>query len=79
MQNNNVHFVYNFLYFSFIYFCSPESVKTRNDVFYLMPERSCVPESPVWYSTQALNRTALSKMLHRVKMVKEINIALLTS
>ncbi|XP_077301201.1 zinc finger protein without children isoform X2 [Arctopsyche grandis] len=54
-------------------------VKTRNDVFYLMPERSCVPDSPVWYSTQALGREPLSKMLHRVKMVKEINIALLTS
>ncbi|XP_028159737.1 zinc finger MYM-type protein 3 isoform X2 [Ostrinia furnacalis] len=57
----------------------PESVRTRNDVFYLQPERSCVPDSPVWYSTQPLSRTALAKMLHRVKMVKEINIALLTS
>ncbi|XP_063697034.1 zinc finger MYM-type protein 4 isoform X1 [Culicoides brevitarsis] len=57
----------------------PESVKTRNDVFYLQPERSCVPDSPVWYSTQPLNRHSLAKMLHRVKMVKEINIALLTS
>lgn len=57
----------------------PESVRTRNDVFYLQPERSCVPDSPVWYSTQPLSREALSKMLHRVKMVKEINIALLTS
>ncbi|XP_055698924.1 uncharacterized protein LOC129799234 isoform X2 [Phlebotomus papatasi] len=57
----------------------PESVKTRNDIFYLQPERSCVPDSPVWYSTQALGREALTKMLHRVKMVKEINIALLTS
>lgn len=58
---------------------SPESVKTRNDVFYLQPERSCVPDSPVWYSTQALGKESLCKMLHRVKMVKEINIALLTS
>ncbi|XP_059621408.1 zinc finger MYM-type protein 4 isoform X2 [Phlebotomus argentipes] len=57
----------------------PESVKTRNDIFYLQPERSCVPDSPVWYSTQALGRESLTKMLHRVKMVKEINIALLTS
>ncbi|XP_026332163.1 zinc finger MYM-type protein 4 isoform X2 [Hyposmocoma kahamanoa] len=57
----------------------PESVRTRNDVFYLQPERSCVPDSPVWYSTQPLSRQALAKMLHRVKMVKEINIALLTS
>lgn len=57
---------------------SPESVKTRNDVFYLLPERSCVPDSPVWYSTMALGKEPLMKMLHRVKMVKEINIALLT-
>ncbi|KRT79847.1 hypothetical protein AMK59_7853, partial [Oryctes borbonicus] len=49
----------------------PESVKTRNDVFYLLPERSCVPDSPVWYSTMALGKEALEKMLHRVKMVKE--------
>lgn len=65
-----------------MYFClsnSPESVKTRNDVFYLLPERSCVPDSPVWYSTMPLPRAALEKMLHRVKMVKEINVALLTS
>ncbi|XP_055387780.1 zinc finger MYM-type protein 3 isoform X3 [Condylostylus longicornis] len=56
----------------------PESVKTRNDVFYLQPERSCVPDSPVWYSTQPLSQDSLQKMLHRVKMVKEINVALLT-
>lgn len=58
---------------------SPESVKTRNDVFYLQPERSCIPDSPVWYSTMPLPKEALEKMLHRVKMVKEINVALLTS
>ncbi|KAF5272148.1 hypothetical protein FQA39_LY01230 [Lamprigera yunnana] len=57
----------------------PESVKTRNDVFYLLPERSCVPDSPVWYSTMPLPRSVLEKMLHRVKMVKEINVALLAS
>lgn len=57
----------------------PESVKTRSDVFYLLPERSCVPDSPVWYSTTALGKLALEKMLHRVKMVKEVNVAVLTS
>jgi len=53
-------------------------VKTRNDLFYLTPERSCVPDSPVWYSTGALNKESLEKMLNRVKMVKEINVALLS-
>lgn len=57
----------------------PESVKTRNDVFYLLPERSCVPDSPVWYSTSPLAKEQLIKMLHRIKMVKEINVALLSS
>lgn len=57
----------------------PESVKTRNDVFYLQPERSCVPDSPVWYSTMALSTEPLEKMLNRVKMVKEINVAILTT
>ncbi|XP_022815318.1 zinc finger MYM-type protein 3-like isoform X1 [Spodoptera litura] len=71
--------LYEFYISKCIFSNSPESVRTRNDVFYLQPERSCVPDSPVWYSTQALSRQALAKMLHRVKMVKEINIALLTS
>ncbi|XP_018344083.1 PREDICTED: zinc finger MYM-type protein 3 isoform X2 [Trachymyrmex septentrionalis] len=57
----------------------PESVKTRNDVFYLLPERSCVPDSPVWYSTSPLAKEQLIKMLYRIKMVKEINLALLSS
>ncbi|KAF7993472.1 hypothetical protein HCN44_010067 [Aphidius gifuensis] len=57
----------------------PESVKTRNDVFYLLPERSCVPDSPVWYSTSPLAEENLVKMLNRVKIVKEINVALLSS
>lgn len=66
------------LYEFFLSKC-PESVKTRNDVFYLLPERSCVPDSPLWYSTMALDQKSLDKMLNRVKMVKEINIALLSN
>ncbi|XP_065202335.1 zinc finger MYM-type protein 4 [Planococcus citri] len=57
----------------------PESVKQRNDVFYLQPERSCVPDSPVWYSTMPLQKDLLMKMLHRVRMVKEVNVSLLAS
>ncbi|CAK1545626.1 unnamed protein product [Leptosia nina] len=41
----------------------PESVRTRNDVFYLQPERSCVPDSPVWYSTQPLTKTTPTSVL----------------
>lgn len=62
-----------------MYLCSPDSVKSRSDVFYLQPERSCVPDSPVWYSTSRLSEPHVERMLNRVKMVKEINVALLTS
>ncbi|XP_073979203.1 zinc finger protein without children isoform X3 [Rhodnius prolixus] len=56
----------------------PESVKSRNDVFYLQPERSCAPDSPVWYSCTPLPDFLLEKMLNRIKMVKEINLALVS-
>ena len=55
--------------------CSPESVRARNDTFNLVPELSCVPDSPVWYSTARLGSQALTKMLNRVRVVKEIHEA----
>ena len=55
-----------------IFFFSPENVKSRNDLFYLQPERSCVPDSPVWYSAQDLNQQQIDKMLRRVLMVREV-------
>ncbi|XP_076373398.1 zinc finger protein without children isoform X3 [Tachypleus tridentatus] len=51
----------------------PECVKTRTDAFYLYPERSCVPDSPVWYSTQPVGKDAIQKVLQRIKMVREIS------
>ncbi len=59
----------------FRYRCSPESIKNRNDVFYLIPERSCVPDSPVWYSTGNLGIEAMTKMLNRTRVVREIQEA----
>lgn len=50
----------------------PESAKTKTDSFYLQPERSCVPDSPVWYSTNNLNPHQLEKMLARILMVREV-------
>ncbi|XP_064627883.1 zinc finger MYM-type protein 3-like isoform X2 [Lineus longissimus] len=50
----------------------PESIRNRNDVFYLVPERSCVPDSPVWYSAASLGTDSMAKMLNRLRMVKEI-------
>ncbi|XP_071445619.1 zinc finger MYM-type protein 3 [Hetaerina americana] len=51
----------------------PDPLKKVGDLFYLLPERACVPDSPVWYSSTALGPDALSKILHRIQMVKEVN------
>uniref|UniRef100_A0A0K2TUK9 Putative LOC101855726 [Aplysia californica] n=1 Tax=Lepeophtheirus salmonis TaxID=72036 RepID=A0A0K2TUK9_LEPSM len=48
----------------------PES--TKNDVFYLQPERSCVADSPLWFSNNRLSTHQLDKMLQRLLMVREI-------
>lgn len=56
----------------------PESTKSRNDMFYLNPETSCVPDSPIWYSTSPVNPKVVESALNRFKMVKEINLALLS-
>ena len=57
---------------NFLFFCSPESVRNRNDLFYLVPEKSCVPDSPVWYSTQPLGIDMMIKMLSRLRIVREL-------
>ncbi|XP_014667450.1 PREDICTED: LOW QUALITY PROTEIN: zinc finger MYM-type protein 3-like [Priapulus caudatus] len=57
----------------------PESMKNKSDVYYLIPERSCVPDSPVWYSTLPLTSDQVGKMLTRIKMTREINEALYNS
>ncbi|XP_046404361.1 zinc finger MYM-type protein 3 [Ischnura elegans] len=51
----------------------PDPLKKVGDFFYLLPERACVPDSPVWYSSTALGPDALAKILHRIQMVKEVN------
>ncbi|XP_051892341.1 zinc finger MYM-type protein 4-like isoform X2 [Pristis pectinata] len=52
--------------------CS-ESVKPRSDIFYLQPERSCVPDSPMWYSTLPTDPAILDAMLTRILMVREVH------
>ena len=57
---------------SILFDFSPDNVRARSDLFYLQPERSCVPDSPVWYSTHELNEHAIDKMLRRILMVREV-------
>uniref|UniRef100_K7FLD5 Zinc finger MYM-type containing 3 n=1 Tax=Pelodiscus sinensis TaxID=13735 RepID=K7FLD5_PELSI len=42
----------------------PESLRNRNDVFYLQPERSCIAESPLWYSVIPMDRSRLGSRFH---------------
>ncbi|XP_065585397.1 zinc finger MYM-type protein 3 isoform X2 [Cyrtonyx montezumae] len=50
----------------------PESMRNRNDIFYLQPERSCIAESPLWYSVIPMDRSMLESMLNRILAVREI-------
>eukprot|EP00062_Callorhinchus_milii_P020447 gi/632976104/ref/XP_007904610.1/ PREDICTED: zinc finger MYM-type protein 4 [Callorhinchus milii] len=52
--------------------CS-ESVRARSDIFYLQPERSCVPDSPMWYSPLPTDHAILDAMLTRILMVREVH------
>ncbi|XP_064489301.1 zinc finger MYM-type protein 4-like [Ornithodoros turicata] len=50
----------------------PDTVKCREDVFYMQPERSCQPDGAVWYSSQPLGEEVIARMLTRFCMVKEV-------
>ncbi|NXN07124.1 ZMYM3 protein, partial [Indicator maculatus] len=50
----------------------PQSLRNRSDVFYLQPERSCIAESPLWYSVIPMDRGTLESMLNRILAVREI-------
>ncbi|KAK3882013.1 hypothetical protein Pcinc_013583 [Petrolisthes cinctipes] len=54
----------------------PEGVRSQRDIYYVYPERSCVPDSPTWFSTQTVQANNLSKMLNRALMVREVQEAL---
>ena len=46
----------------------PESVKNKNNMFYLQPEESCDPDSPVWYSAKRVSRSTLEDILLRLQL-----------
>ncbi|XP_009941494.2 zinc finger MYM-type protein 2 isoform X1 [Opisthocomus hoazin] len=51
---------------------SPQNLNQRTDMFYLQPECSVSPESPIWYTATSLDRNTLENMLVRVLLVKDI-------
>ncbi|XP_030640220.1 glutamine-rich protein 1-like [Chanos chanos] len=58
--------------YDFYLFKCPQTVKGRNDTFYLTPEPVVAPNSPIWYSTQPITREQMEHMLTRILVVREI-------
>lgn len=52
---------------------SSDASRERSDTLYLQPLPSCVPSSPVWFSTTPLDDHMLETMLVRVSAVRELN------
>lgn len=58
--------------YDFYLFKCPQSVKGRNDAFYMTPEPVVAPNSPMWYSSQPLTSQQVEHMLARIIVVREI-------
>ncbi|KAM4630948.1 zinc finger MYM-type protein 4-like [Polymixia lowei] len=61
------------LYEFYLSKCS-ESVKQRTNMFYLHPERSCIPNSPMWFSSTPLDNSIMGAMLTRILTVRELHL-----
>ncbi|XP_074542366.1 zinc finger MYM-type protein 4 isoform X3 [Halichoeres trimaculatus] len=61
------------LYEFYLSKCS-ESVKQRTNLFYLHPERCCVPNSPLWFSSIPLDDSTMEAMLTRILTVRELHL-----
>uniref|UniRef100_A0A3P9JYR7 Glutamine-rich 1 n=1 Tax=Oryzias latipes TaxID=8090 RepID=A0A3P9JYR7_ORYLA len=58
--------------YDFYLFKCPQSVKGRNDAYYMTPEPVVAPNSPMWYSSQPLASQQVEHMLARIIVVREI-------
>ncbi|KAM4652487.1 transcriptional regulator QRICH1 isoform 2-T2 [Discoglossus pictus] len=65
--------------YDFYLFKCPQSVKGRNDTFYLTPEPVVAPNSPIWYSTQPISREQMEQMLTRILVIREIQEAIVVA
>ncbi|XP_051566541.1 zinc finger MYM-type protein 2-like isoform X2 [Myxocyprinus asiaticus] len=50
----------------------PESVRQRTDFFYMTPEVSASSDSPLWFSSTPLEKSALARLLIRVLLIRDI-------
>ncbi|XP_068171868.1 transcriptional regulator QRICH1-like [Antennarius striatus] len=58
--------------YDFYLFKCPQSVKGRNDSYYMTPEPVVAPNSPMWYSPQPLTSQQIEHILSRIIVVREI-------
>ncbi|KAM6927661.1 transcriptional regulator QRICH1 isoform 2-T2 [Xenentodon cancila] len=58
--------------YDFYLFKCPQSVKGRNDAYYMTPEPVVAPNSPMWYSSQPLSSQQVEHVLARIIVVREI-------
>nr|XP_046239676.1 transcriptional regulator QRICH1-like isoform X2 [Scatophagus argus] len=58
--------------YDFYLFKCPQSVKGRNDAYYMTPEPVVAPNSPMWYSSQPLTSQQVEHVLSRIIVVREI-------
>lgn len=50
----------------------PPDLQQRSDLFYLQPDHSSAPDSPIWFSSIPLDRNVLENMLVRILLIKDI-------
>uniref|UniRef100_A0A8C6L6A9 Glutamine rich 1 n=1 Tax=Nothobranchius furzeri TaxID=105023 RepID=A0A8C6L6A9_NOTFU len=65
--------------YDFYLFKCPQSVKGRNDAYYMTPEPVVAPNSPMWYSPQPLTSQQVELLLARLIVVREIQEIIGTS
>ncbi|XP_028301619.1 transcriptional regulator QRICH1 [Gouania willdenowi] len=65
--------------YDFYLFKCPQSVKGRNDAYYMTPETVVAPNSPMWYSPQPLSTQQIERLLARIIVVREIQEIIGTS
>ncbi|XP_059184347.1 transcriptional regulator QRICH1-like isoform X3 [Centropristis striata] len=58
--------------YDFYLFKCPQSVKGRNDAYYMTPEPVVAPNSPMWYSSQPLTSQQVENVLARIIVIREI-------
>ncbi|XP_028992737.1 zinc finger MYM-type protein 2 [Betta splendens] len=50
----------------------PALLRTRLDVFYVMPDPACSLKAPLWFTSTSLERQVLEGLLTRVLMVRDV-------